>query len=61
MGDLEVTIKAGRLKLINVNGQFKTVNQDAEPDFADHLKTVFENGELLNTITFEQAKANANK
>ncbi|PJJ79922.1 nicotinate phosphoribosyltransferase [Mucilaginibacter auburnensis] len=53
--------KAGRLKLIKVNGQFKTVNQDAETDFADQLITVFENGELLNTITFEQAKANANK
>ena len=52
--------KAGRLKLVKINGIFKTVNQQDHLDLADELHTVFENGELVNTITFEQVKANAN-
>jgi nicotinamide phosphoribosyltransferase len=52
--------KAGRLKLVKINGIFKTVNQQEHLDLADELHTVFENGELVNTITFEQVKANAN-
>lgn len=53
--------KAGRLKLAKINGIFKTVNQHEYLGLADELHTVFENGELFNTITFEQVKANANK
>jgi nicotinamide phosphoribosyltransferase len=52
--------KGGRLKLVKINGIFKTVNQQEYLDLADELHTVFENGELVNTITFEQVKANAN-
>jgi len=52
--------KAGRLKLVKINGIFKTVNQQDDLELADELHTVFENGELVNTITFEQVKANAN-
>jgi nicotinamide phosphoribosyltransferase len=52
--------KAGRLKLVKINGIFKTVNQYEYPELADKLQAVFENGALLNTITFEQAKANIN-
>jgi len=51
--------KAGRLKLVKINGTFKTVNQQEQPELADELRTVFENGALTNTITFEQARANA--
>ncbi|WPU93187.1 nicotinate phosphoribosyltransferase [Mucilaginibacter sabulilitoris] len=53
--------KAGRLKLAKINGIFKTMNQHEHLELADELHTVFENGELVNTITFEQVKANANK
>jgi nicotinamide phosphoribosyltransferase len=52
--------KGGRLKLIKINGIFKTVNEQEYPELPDELNTVFENGELLNEVTFEQVKANAN-
>jgi nicotinamide phosphoribosyltransferase len=52
--------KGGRLKLVKINGIFKTVNEQEHLKLADELHTVFENGELINTITFEQVKANAN-
>lgn len=53
--------KRGRLKLVKINGIFKTVNQNEADNLPDQLQTVFENGKLINTITFEQVKANANK
>lgn len=52
--------KAGRLKLVKINGIFKTVNVHDHLELKDELHTVFENGTLVNTITFEQVKANAN-
>lgn len=52
--------KGGRLKLVKINDIFKTVNKQEHIELADELHTVFENGKLLNTITFEQVKANAN-
>src|ERR1700749_1404744 len=52
--------KAGRLKLVKIKGIFKTVNEQEHLELADELHTVFENGGLVNTITFEQVKANAN-
>jgi nicotinamide phosphoribosyltransferase len=52
--------KGGRLKLVKINGIFKTVNQQDNPDLADELHTVFENGNIINPISFEQVKANAN-
>ncbi|SDD40787.1 nicotinamide phosphoribosyltransferase [Mucilaginibacter pineti] len=52
--------KSGRLKLVKINGIFKTVNEQEHLGLADELHTVFQNGELVNTITFEQVKANAN-
>jgi nicotinamide phosphoribosyltransferase len=51
--------KGGRLKLVKINGIFKTVNQKEHLEIADELHTVFENGKLANAITFEQVKANA--
>ncbi|WP_262707449.1 hypothetical protein [Mucilaginibacter gracilis] len=52
--------KGGRLKLVKINGFFKTVNEQEHLELANELYTVFENGKLLNTITFEQVKINAN-
>lgn len=52
--------KGGRLKLVKVNGAYKTVAQDELPEIADELQTVFENGELVNSVTFEQVRANVN-
>jgi len=48
------------LKLVKINGIFNTVNEQEHLELANELHTVFENGELMNTITFEQVKANAN-
>jgi len=52
--------KAGRLKLIKLNGEFKTVNEDTYPELTDELITVFENGKLTNEISFEQVRNNLN-
>jgi len=53
--------KAGRLKLVKTERTFRTVGKDEYPELADELHTVFENGVLLNEITFEQARINANR
>ena len=53
--------KAGFLKLVKINGAFKTVNQDEHNDLPDYLQTIFENGELVNEISFEQARENVKK
>jgi len=50
------TSKAGRLKLVRSADGFSTVNEDAAG--ADMLETVFENGEIRKTYTFEQVRAN---
>ncbi|WP_183568439.1 nicotinate phosphoribosyltransferase [Mucilaginibacter sp. SP1R1] len=52
--------KGGRLKLVKINGIFKTVNQHEHWELADELHTVFENGSLTAPISFEQVKANTN-
>lgn len=52
--------KGGRLKLAKINGTYKTVNETDFPEIADELHIVFENGELINPITFEQVRANVN-
>jgi nicotinamide phosphoribosyltransferase len=51
--------KGGRLKLVKINGIFKTVNGQEHSELENELYTVFENGELINIISFEQVKANA--
>jgi nicotinamide phosphoribosyltransferase len=51
--------KAGRLKLIKEDGNFKTVGTNEYPDAEDELKTVFENGKIVNEITFEEVRKNA--
>lgn len=49
--------KAGRLKLIHTAEGYQTVRQEQEPDKEDQLQTVFENGEILYEVTFEEARA----
>jgi len=51
--------KAGRLKLIRENGTYKTVNEQDGPALQDQLKTVFENGELVDETSFDEIKAKA--
>jgi nicotinamide phosphoribosyltransferase len=51
------TSKAGRLKLVHENNTFRTVNEN-EPG-KDFLQTVFENGIITKSYTFEQVKATA--
>jgi len=50
--------KGGRLKLVKTGGSFKTVNEHYHPELNDELHTVFENGKIINPVTFEQVKAN---
>jgi nicotinamide phosphoribosyltransferase len=52
--------KGGRLKLVKINGIFKSVNEQAYTDLPNELHTVFENGNLIKPITFEQVRINAN-
>lgn len=52
------TSKAGRLKLIEFENGLKTVHEDEYPVANDLLETVFENGELKKTYTFEEARNN---
>lgn len=49
--------KAGRLKLIKVNGEYKTVRLE-EPG-EDILVTVFENGDITKEWTFVEVRKNA--
>ncbi len=49
--------KRGRLKLIKVGETFKTVSQNDAGD--DILQTVFENGEILRTYSFDEVKRHA--
>jgi len=52
--------KGGRLKLVKINGIFKTVNETQHPELPNELHTVFENGKLIDPIIFEQVRINAN-
>jgi nicotinamide phosphoribosyltransferase len=49
--------KAGRLKLVSEGGKFKTVVESAPGK--DLLQTVFENGELKKSYTFEEIRERA--
>lgn len=51
--------KAGKLKLVKVDGQFKTVRQEELPEAKDILETVFDNGEIVKEYTFDDVKQNA--
>lgn len=51
--------KGGQLKLIKENEQFKTVPR--EQSGTDLLETVFENGTITRTYTFEEVRQNAQR
>jgi len=51
--------KGGRLKLINLDGKYKTVQESDYPEYQNELITVFENGKLIKEYTFEEVRANA--
>ncbi|MEO6149363.1 MAG: nicotinate phosphoribosyltransferase [Mucilaginibacter sp.] len=53
--------KGGRLKLVKLNGNYKTVNQHEHAELPDELRLVFKNGELINPISFEDVRENASK
>jgi len=46
--------KGGRLKLVKTAEGYKTIHQDEQPELADQLQTVFENGHIVKEFTFEQ-------
>ena len=50
--------KAGKLKLIKIVGEYKTVREQEYPDKGDILKTVFENGKIVKEYTFNEIKEN---
>jgi nicotinamide phosphoribosyltransferase len=50
--------KAGKLKLVNVDGKFQTVAANAD-NHEDLLKTVFENGVVTKEYTFEDIRRRA--
>lgn len=51
--------KAGKLKLVQQNGSYKTVGANEFPELADELITVFENGEIKKEYSFEEIRENA--
>ena len=51
--------KAGRMKLVDVDG--KLVTRRIEEDGENVMKTVFENGEMKQTYTFDEVRENLTK
>ncbi|WP_298737022.1 nicotinate phosphoribosyltransferase [uncultured Chitinophaga sp.] len=51
--------KAGRLKLVLQNGEYKTVKEDELPGAADQLEVVFENGEVIKEHDFKEIRQRA--
>lgn len=51
--------KRGKLKLILVDNEYKTVRLEEYPEYPDELVTVFEDGKLINFITFDEIIKNA--
>jgi len=63
-GDITASFKkskSGRLKLVKINGNFTTVTEAGNESFADELQIVFENGEIIKQLTFEEVRANLNR
>lgn len=50
--------KKGQLKLIYINGEYKTVNINEYPEYENILQTVFKNGIVTKTYTFSEVKNN---
>ncbi|WP_143309514.1 nicotinate phosphoribosyltransferase [Chitinophaga vietnamensis] len=51
--------KAGKLKLVKENGSFKTYREDEAPELQDVMQTVFENGSVTRSYTFEEIRKTA--
>lgn len=51
--------KAGKLKLVKINDEYQTVKANEQPELKDELVTVFENGKVVRTYSFEEVRANA--
>lgn len=51
--------KPGRLKLIQVNGELRTVSEPENPMAADLLETVFENGHMVKEYRFDEIRNRA--
>jgi nicotinamide phosphoribosyltransferase len=51
--------KAGQLKLIRTDAGYQTVRKETSPGYEDQLITVFENGEIINTVNFEEIRERA--
>lgn len=61
-GDLVTSFKkskAGQLKLISTDSGYTTVRKEEQPGQKDELVTVFENGKIVNEISFEQVREKA--
>jgi nicotinamide phosphoribosyltransferase len=52
------TSKAGKLKLVKINGQYQTVDIHYN-NYADELQTVFENGLITKAYTFDDIRERA--
>ncbi len=48
--------KRGRLKLVEMDGQYRTVAENDYTAYPDQLVTVFQDGELLRDYSFEEIK-----
>ena len=53
------TSKAGQLKLIRTDAGYQTVRKETETGYEDQMITVFENGEIINTVSFEEVRERA--
>jgi nicotinamide phosphoribosyltransferase len=51
--------KAGQLKLIRTDAGYQTVRKETSSGYEDQLITVFENGEIINTVSFEEIRERA--
>ena len=51
--------KGGRLKLVHLDGEYKTVQENEYPELPDELITIFENGEIIQEWTFEEIRERA--
>jgi nicotinamide phosphoribosyltransferase len=51
--------KAGQLKLIRTDAGYQTVRKETNTGYEDQLITVFENGEIINTVSFEEIRERA--
>ncbi|MEM7510491.1 MAG: nicotinate phosphoribosyltransferase [Bacteroidota bacterium] len=51
--------KGARLKLVQLDGEYKTVQEEEYPELPDELITIFENGEIIKEWTFEEIRERA--